>query len=112
MSLARCRVDHNFFHVRFLKCIKNSLEVALVAPVSESLVNVIPVPKENRQITPRRPGRSDPKDRVEKKSGIATRSAFARWNMWFDESPFFIGEGVSRLAHGIFQKRLKLPIIM
>ena len=106
MCLARCRVDHDLFHIRFLECIKNSLEVALVTPVRKSLVNVIPVPEEHWQITPRRPGRPDPKDRIEKKSFIAIRSAFTRWNMWLDKSPFFIGEGVARLAHSIFQKRL------
>jgi hypothetical protein len=112
MRLARSRIDHNFFHIRIFERIKNCLEVALVAPVRESLVNVIPVPEENWQITPRRPSRPDPKDRIEKESFIATRSTFTRWNMWLDEGPFFIGEGVARFAHGIFQKRLKMSIIM
>jgi hypothetical protein len=106
MRLARCRVDHYFFHIRFLERIKNRLEMAFVAPIGKSLVNVIPIPEENWQITPRRTSRPDPKDRIEKESFIATRSAFTRWNMWLNEGPFFIGEGVARLAHGIFQTRL------
>ena len=111
MRLARCRIDHDFFHIRIFERIKNRLEVALIAPVRESLVNVIPVPEEHWQITPRRPSRPDPKDRIEKESFIATRSAFTRWNMWLDEGPFFIGEGVARLAHVILSKCLSSPIV-
>ena len=88
MGLARCRVDHDLVHVWFLECIKNSLEMALVAPVGESLINVIPVAEKNGQITPRRAGRPDPKERVQEASGVTTSSALARWNMWLDEGPF------------------------
>lgn len=90
MSLAKGRVDPDYLQIGLLEGIKNSLEVAFFAPVSESLINMVPVAKIIRQVAPRRAGRADPNDRVEEQPNVAARSALASRNMWLNKGPFFI----------------------
>ena len=73
--------------------------MAFVALVGESLIDVVPVAEKNRQVAPGRARCSDPKKCVEEQPGVTARPALARGDMWLDQGPFCIGQGVAQLGH-------------
>ena len=68
--------------------------MAFFAAVGKSLIDVVPVAEKNRQVAPGRARCSDPKKSVEEQPGVAARPALARGDMWLDQGPFCIGQGV------------------
>ena len=86
--------------------------MAFVALVGESLIDVVPVAEKNRQVAPRRTRCPYPKECVEEQPGVAARPALASRNMWLDQDPFCIGEGVARLGHVICFEAIVIAYII
>ena len=95
MSLARRRIDHNFLHVGPSQGLEDGFEMALVAPISEALVNRVPVAHGARQVAPWSSRCAEPEDGVDERALIAAMASFVGRNARLDEGPFFIGESVS-----------------
>lgn len=95
MRLARSRIDHDLLQVRAREGLENQFEMALVAPISEALVNMVPMSHGAGQVAPRSSGGSEPKNGVDELALIAAMASFVRGYVRLDESPFLIGESVS-----------------
>lgn len=95
MGTAGSRIHHDLFKIRLLERAENRFEVSFLAPVGKASIHVIPMAQGGWQISPRRTGRSDPQQRIQKTPHVPTPTAFEGRKMRFDARPCIVAQSVA-----------------
>ena len=102
MRFAMAGINHQPFEVGLVDpYLEQGFPDAAITPATKASMRILPVPIAWRQITPRRAGAQNPKDRIDEAAvvpGHATPLPRAAREVGFDQSPLAIGQVVAMLS--------------